>query len=110
MFGDSSAYLLGADPSKAAFQSQVIHPVDRMNLDAMAFVVLEHIERHIRAGGALGPDLAVKVGQAFRRFAVDADDNVAAPHPGFFGGTVGGDAAYHQMPADVVGGRGKPWG
>ena len=49
----------------------------------MAFVVLEHIERHIRAGGALGPDLAVKVGQAFRRFAVDADDNVAAPQPGF---------------------------
>src|SRR5258708_23174966 len=98
MFGDSSAYLLGADPSKAAFQSQVIHPVDRMNLDAMAFVVLEHVERDIRAGGALGPDLAVKVGQAFRGFAVDADDNVAAPHPGLFGGALRRDTPFPPTP------------
>src|SRR5579871_1674301 len=89
-------------PSKRTSQLQMIKPVDRMNMKAELSMVLKHIERDVRACVALRPDLAVKIRQILRLFAIDGKYDVALPQTGLLGRRAGRNATHDQVPADIV--------
>src|SRR6476646_8539467 len=86
----------------------MIEPVDRFHADAAFFAALLDVERHRRARGPRGPDLAVEVREAARRLAANADDFVTLADPGLFAGPARRHARHHQVPAHVVGRDPKP--
>src|SRR5260221_3546597 len=95
--------------SKRRFKPEMIQAVDRFDLDAPFLVVLEHVERDQRSGGALRIEVAVEFREMTDRLAVDAENQVAALEPGPVGGALIGHIADDQVAARFVGRDPEPW-
>src|SRR5262249_46722963 len=59
------------------FQAQVVHAIDRLQIETAPFVVLQDVEGNDDPCPAQSPHLAVEIGEPGRAAAVDADDHVA---------------------------------
>src|ERR1700751_3689960 len=66
-------------------------------------------ERHIDAGGAERPELAVETGLARDLFAVHSEDDVAGLEFGTRPRAPGGDADHHDLVVDLGGIHAQPW-
>src|SRR6476659_4187356 len=87
----------------------MIETIERLDFEAPHLAVLQHIERHSGARGALGPDFAIKIGQAFRLLAIDADDYIAAFDAGLLCRSARRDPAHEQPPPQLLSVETKPW-
>src|SRR5438874_4999620 len=86
----------------------MVEAVDRLDFEASHLAVLQHIKRHRGARRALGPDLAIKIGQVLRLLAIDPDDDVAALDAGRLCRTARRHAADEWPPAQLFSVEPKP--
>src|SRR6266436_7893125 len=91
--------------SERRVELEMLQAVDRFDFDPAHRIVLHYIERDGRAGSALRPELLVEVGQVRGRFAVDADNDVAALDAGFFRRGTWRHAVDDQAATPFVGGE-----
>src|SRR5262249_39110299 len=90
------------------FQLEMVEAVDRFDVEALHLAVLQHVKRNAGARAPLRPDLAVKVGQILRLFAVDADDDVAPFYSRLLRPTIRRHPPDEQPPAQPIGVEPKP--
>ena len=75
---EGSGILIDADGLVLTIGYLMVEAVDRLDFEASHLAVLQHIKRHRGARRALGPDLAIKIGQVLWLLAIDPDDDIAA--------------------------------
>src|SRR5262249_34687447 len=86
----------------------MVEAVYRLYVEALHPAVLPHIQGNAWARAPLRPDLAVKVGQILRLFAIDADDDIAAFDARLLRRTIRRHPADEQPPAQLIGVETKP--
>src|SRR4029077_20545766 len=90
------------------FKLQMIEAVDRLHIEAFHLAILQHVKRDAGDCAPLRPDLAVKVGQILRLFAIDADNEVATLDSRLSRGAFGGHPAEEQPPSQLRGVEAEP--
>src|SRR5260370_1354747 len=81
----------------------MMEAVDRLHIEPFHLAILQHVKRDADACAPLRPDLAVKVGQILRFFAIDADNNVATLDSRLLRRAFGGHSGDEQPPSQLFG-------
>src|SRR5262249_37449608 len=90
------------------FKLQMIEAVDRLHIEALHLAILQHVKRDAHTCAPLRPDLAVKVSQILRLFAIDRDNDVATLESRLLRRAAPGHPADEQPPPQLVGIEAEP--